>query len=43
MHYGRKGFSKNGQDTITTKGGAVIGQRNGLSTTDIEELRAIYK
>jgi astacin len=34
MHYGRTAFSANGQDTITTKNGAAIGQRDGLSNYD---------
>lgn len=43
MHYPRKAFSKNGQDTIVpTKVGAVIGQRDGLSKGDIASLRKMY-
>ena len=46
MHYKRKAFSSNRQETITPispNENAEIGQRNGMSPTDIAELRAIYK
>ena len=43
MHYSRKSFSVNGRDTITPKNGQSIGQRNGMSTSDIEELNNIYR
>jgi hypothetical protein len=42
MHYGAGAFSRNGQPTITTLGGQVIGQRNGLSPGDIAAVRAMY-
>jgi hypothetical protein len=42
MHYGRRAFSKNNQDTIVTVGGQAIGQRNGLSAGDIAAIRAMY-
>jgi astacin len=42
MHYGAYAFSKNGQVTIETLGGQAIGQRAGLSASDIQAIRAIY-
>ncbi|KAE8298943.1 High choriolytic enzyme 1 [Larimichthys crocea] len=43
MHYGAKDFSKNGQDTITAlDASAVIGQRAGMSDTDILMLNRLY-
>jgi hypothetical protein len=43
MHYPRKAFSKNGQDTITpTDPNAQIGQRNGLSAGDIAGVHAMH-
>lgn len=43
MHYPRKAFSKNNQDTIIpTNTNAVIGQRNGLSAGDIAAVNALY-
>jgi Astacin (Peptidase family M12A) len=42
MHYSRKAFSKNGNDTIITKGGANIGQREGLSPLDKAALAQLY-
>lgn len=43
MHYPRKAFSKNGQDTITPADpNAQIGQRNGLSAGDIAAVAAMY-
>lgn len=42
MHYPRTAFSRNGQDTIVPLGGQVIGQRSGLSTSDIAAVRAMY-
>lgn len=42
MHYGRRAFSKNNQDTIIPNGGQAIGQRNGLSAGDIAAIRAMY-
>ena len=44
MHYNRISFSVNGRDTITPKiPNANIGQRNGMSPTDIEELNKVYR
>ena len=44
MHYGPKSFSKNGQDTITNikNNGITIGQRDGLSKTDIQSINEVY-
>lgn len=43
MHYPRKAFSKNNQDTIVpTDPNAQIGQRDGLSPGDIAAVRALY-
>lgn len=42
MHYPRNAFSINGQDTIRTKDGEEIGQRNGLSAGDISAIRMLY-
>lgn len=43
MHYPRKAFSVNGQDTIIpTQPDAVIGQRDGLSTRDIAAFKMAY-
>ena len=43
MHYPGLAFSKNGQPTITTiPAGTPIGQRNGLSTSDIATIHAMY-
>ena len=45
MHYGRRAFSANGQDTITTLDSQFqtqIGQRERLSDTDIEHVRLLY-
>jgi hypothetical protein len=43
MHYGRTAFSRNGQPTIVPlTAGATIGQRTGLSATDIATIRAMY-
>lgn len=47
MHYPRKAFSKNGQDTIVPKSppaapNTVLGQRNGLSKRDVASLRMAY-
>lgn len=43
MHYSRTAFSKNGQETITPLDpNAVIGQRTGVSETDIAKLNAMY-
>ena len=45
MHYGRKGFSIDGNDTIVTLKKYYqdkIGQRDGLSTKDIKQLNIYY-
>jgi hypothetical protein len=43
MHYPRRAFSKDGQDTIIpVNPGANIGQRNGLSVGDIKGLSETY-
>ena len=43
MHYHSTAFSSNGQKTITPKQkGVTIGQRNGMSTIDKDELNAVY-
>lgn len=42
MHYGRRAFSRNNQDTIVPLSGQAIGQRNGLSAGDIAAIRAMY-
>lgn len=42
MHYPTTAFSKNGQPTIVTKSGALIGQRDGLSPLDIKTVEALY-
>lgn len=44
MHYGRTGFSKNGQPTMVPKDpNAEIGQRIALSRRDIEKLNRMYE
>lgn len=42
MHYGATAFSRNNLPTIQPLGGQTIGQRSGLSTTDIAAVRAMY-
>lgn len=42
MHYSAKAFSKNGGDTIVTRNGEPIGQRNGLSAGDIAGIATLY-
>lgn len=43
MHYPRKAFSRNGQDTIVPRqAGVTIGQRTGLSGGDIATVRWMY-
>jgi len=44
MHYPRKAFSSNGQDTIIPRrpSAECMGQRNGLSKLDIEAMRTMY-
>ncbi|KAL1452014.1 hypothetical protein WDU94_006333 [Cyamophila willieti] len=44
MHYSRKAFSKNGEDTIVPHDPTVeIGQRDGLSKKDIIKANRMYK
>lgn len=44
MHYGRKAFSRNYQDTIVPKqSGVSIGQRRGFSDTDITKVKRLYQ
>ncbi|XP_013144359.1 PREDICTED: uncharacterized protein LOC106107891 [Papilio polytes] len=43
LHYSRKAFSSNGQDTLVPKqNGANIGQRLGLSDKDTQKLNKMY-
>lgn len=42
MHYPATAFSVNGGVTIRAKGGAEIGQRNGLSQGDIAAMKMMY-
>jgi hypothetical protein len=42
MHYPRKAFSKNGEDTIVPHGDQVIGQRSTLSPGDIAAVEYMY-
>lgn len=44
MHYPRKAFSRNGEDTITPLGSGTvqIGQRSGLSAGDIRTVNHMY-
>lgn len=44
MHYGSKYFSKNGLDTIRsiTNPDVKLGQRNGFSQLDIDEVNDLY-
>ena len=42
MHYSRTAFSKNGQPTIETVNGESIGQRDGLSESDIQAVNFMY-
>ncbi|CAH0600591.1 unnamed protein product [Chrysodeixis includens] len=43
LHYSRRAFSSNGQDTIVPKqAGAQIGQRTGLSDKDTQKLNKMY-
>ncbi len=42
MHYGAYAFSKNNLPTIETLGGQSIGQRAGLSSTDIASATSLY-
>ena len=42
MHYQKNAFSINGKDTITTKNGESIGQRNGFSDLDVKDINDFY-
>ncbi|XP_031764415.2 uncharacterized protein LOC116412858 [Galleria mellonella] len=42
LHYPPRAFSKNGKVTIFTKSGIKLGQRQGLSETDVEKIGLIY-
>lgn len=44
MHYGKHGFSANGQPTLQAIGNKnqQLGQRNGFSEKDILQLNALY-
>ncbi|CAB3982537.1 chymotrypsinogen B-like [Paramuricea clavata] len=43
MHYGRRAFSNNGRDTIVPKkSGVTIGQRGGLSPSDVQQMNLMY-
>ena len=42
MHYAADLFSNNGKDTITTKNGESIGNRNGFSDLDIKDINDLY-
>jgi hypothetical protein len=42
MHYPPKAFSANGQDTIVALGGEAIGQRAGLSNSDVAAVAELY-
>jgi Astacin (Peptidase family M12A) len=42
MHYGPTAFSRNGLPTIVTLGGQAIGQRTGLSESDVSAIHALY-
>ncbi|GBP12079.1 Zinc metalloproteinase nas-15 [Eumeta japonica] len=43
LHYSRRAFSSNGQDTIVPKeSGASIGQRTGMSQKDSDKLNKMY-
>jgi astacin len=42
LHYGKDFFTKNGNLTIMTPHGEQIGQRIGLSETDIETIKYMY-
>ena len=42
MHYGPKAFTIDGSDTIVANNGQSIGQRQGLSTKDVQQARQLY-
>ena len=43
MHYSSHSFSKNGKATIIPRKNVVIGQRNGFSNLDLQEINALYQ
>ena len=42
MHYGPRAFSINRQYTILAKNGQNIGQRQGLSASDVKQAKKMY-
>ena len=42
MHYGPKAFSRNGQYTMLATNQQSIGQRQGLSASDIKQANILY-
>ncbi|XP_013168029.1 PREDICTED: uncharacterized protein LOC106118019 [Papilio xuthus] len=42
LHYPSRAFSRNGQATVVTNSNIKIGQRDGLSETDIEKIGMVY-
>ena len=45
MHYGMDSFSKNGEVTIRSikDAGRSLGQRNGFTKLDIQEINSLYE
>lgn len=43
MHYPRRAFSTNGRATIVPKQGQTIGNRQGFSKVDINQIKKLYK
>ena len=45
MHYGTNGFSKNGQPTLRSirDPKRALGQRNGFTQIDIQEINSLYE
>ena len=45
MHYGTDGFSKNGKPTLRSikDPARKLGQRNGFTQTDIQEINSLYE
>ena len=42
MHYDKYAFSKNGKPTMVPKKNVEIGNKDGLSKTDIKEIKSAY-
>ncbi|CAH2052373.1 unnamed protein product, partial [Iphiclides podalirius] len=42
LHYPARAFSKNGQSTVLTNSNVKIGQREGLSETDVQKIGIVY-